>query len=76
MFEILLLSGRGHNVGDTDTNDPLPPSDRPWRAGGTCEAILSGWEFLQIEPSLALADSPPAAATYFVPGISHISAGW
>lgn len=46
LFEIPLLSRRDDNVDDTDTNDPLPPSDRPWKAGGTCEAILSGWEFL------------------------------
>lgn len=32
LFEILLLSRRDDNVGDTDTNDPLPLSDRPWKA--------------------------------------------
>lgn len=76
LFEIPLLSSRDDNVDDTDTNDPLPPSDRARKAGGTCEAILSGWEFLQIWPSRLWLPFPPAAATYFVPGISHITAGW
>lgn len=39
------------------------------------EAILSGWEFLQIWPSRLWLPFPPAAAIYFVPGITSLQDG-